>query len=124
MFSIGVILSVDNSVVEAAYDKGNSSSKALFDLVVELKILEFHSESVFHIIHVSGKIMIAQGTDGVSRGDLTEGVMSGKSMISQIPINSSAFERSSDLKDWLLKVTGEPLKFLETKEWFTRGHDH
>ena len=59
-FRSELFLFVDNSVVEAAYDKGNSSSKALFDLVVELKVLEFHSESVFHIIHVSGKRMIVK----------------------------------------------------------------
>ena len=79
-------------------------------------MLEFHSESVFHIIHVYRKRMIAQGTYGLSRGDLTEGVVLGKSMISQIPINSSAFEQSSDIKDCLLKITGEPLEFLENKE--------
>jgi len=37
---------------------------------------------VIHVIHVSGKRMIAQGTDGVSRGFLMEGVMAGDDMLS------------------------------------------
>ena len=50
--------------------------------------------------------------------------MSGKLMISQIPIKTSALEQSSNFKDWLLRVTDETLEFLEKKDLFSRGHDH
>ena len=61
-----VLLATDNSVVEAALYKGNSSSEKLFDLVVRLRKAELHSSCKLFVTHVSGKRMMAQGTDGVS----------------------------------------------------------
>lgn len=46
--------------------------------------------------------MIAQGTDGLLRGNLTAGVMAGKTMMSFIPIHLNAFQRCDLLKSWLL----------------------
>jgi hypothetical protein len=41
-----------------------------------------HKGLMLHMILVSGKRMIFQGTDGLSRGDTSIGVMSGISMLS------------------------------------------
>ncbi len=42
--------------------------------------------------------MIKQGTDGLSRGDLVEGVMRGESMLSFVPLHRSCIDRSPLLK--------------------------
>ena len=54
-----------------------------------------------HIFHVTGTRMIAQGTDGVSRGYLALGGMAGEAMNAFIPIHLSAVDRSLVLVDWM-----------------------
>ena len=76
-----------------------------------------------HFIHVAGTRMIAQGSDGLSRGNLSEGVMRGAVMDLFIPLNETAFERSATLKDWLKFWVSGDLEFLEPKDWFVQGHD-
>ena len=66
--------------------------------------------------------MIEQGTDGLSRGNLFEGVLTGKDMMSFIPINLSAIERQIEVLSWIRKWTG--LKLLEPltpRDWIWRG---
>jgi hypothetical protein len=53
-----------NQTTESAFWKGHSSSPKLFDLVLRLRKLEMTHGIILHVIHVSGKRMIAQGTDG------------------------------------------------------------
>ena len=69
-----VLIATDNKVVEACLYKGNSSSIKLFDLIVRLKLMEIKYGIKVSVTHVAGKRMQAQGTDGVSRGSLREGV--------------------------------------------------
>ena len=45
--------------------------------------------------------MIEQGTDGISRGNLSEGVMAGEKMLNFIPLNLGAVERHPPLLTWL-----------------------
>jgi hypothetical protein len=114
----------DNSTDLEAYYKGNSSSRSLFELVVRLRPLALGASLILHVIHVSGKQMIAQGTDGLSRGDHTEGVMQGKDIREYIPLHLDAFQRSPGSKDWLTESLAElePV-FLEPEGWFTTGHN-
>jgi len=125
-----IFMFTDNSTAEAAFYRGSSSASQMYNLVVELKELEMRHNCRLHIIHVAGTRMIDQGADGLSRGSLTEGVMQGKDMLSFIPINLSAKERSPTLKDWIWKFfyngsenTGETLSFLNYDDWYERGHD-
>jgi hypothetical protein len=68
--------------------------------------------------------MIAQGTDGVSRGYLAQGVMAGESMKVHIPIYLSAVERSSkDLVPWIRSWSESNAILLEPFGWFETGHD-
>ena len=63
-----------------------------------------------------------QGTDGLSRGNLFEGVLSGADMLSFIPINQTALERCDDLLAWFRSWTNEPeLVPLSPKEWLWKG---
>jgi hypothetical protein len=72
-----LFLFTDNSTAESAFYKGSSSSKKLHSLVLRLHKLSIDYQVIIHMIHISGKRMIAQGTDGCSRGVLMEGVMAG-----------------------------------------------
>ena len=119
-----VIMATDNSTVEAAIFKGNSTSKKLFDLVVRFKVLELRSGCNFIVTHVSGVRMQLQGTDGISRGNLMEGISLGKSMLQFCPWGVSALDRCPALKPWLLKTFGSKLEILKPRDWFSRGHDH
>ncbi len=113
----------DNSVTEACAKNGTSTSKALFDMVLELKLLETQLGVKVHIIHISGKRMIQQGTDGLSRGDLTEGVMAGGDMLSFLPLSQGAMEIQPNLLEWIQRWTGSPkMKVLTEMEWFYHGH--
>ena len=65
-----VFLFTDNSVSESIAAKGSSSSPKLYQLVVRFFRLEMKYLCKLEIIHVAGTRMIAQGTDGLSRGDM------------------------------------------------------
>jgi hypothetical protein len=123
---VEVFLFTDNSTAEAAFARGSSSSKNLFLLVKRIKLLEMVMRMRIHIIHVSGKQMIVQGTDGLSRGALLEGVMGGDEMCSFVPLHKTAFERSQGLLTWLsgcCEELGKPFVCLSAEGWFDRGHD-
>jgi hypothetical protein len=120
-----IFFCTDNSTVEKVLYHGRSrESKLLHELVVRLKVLEAHHGFQLLVIHVSGKRMQAQGTDGVSRGQLSEGVMNGDPMMSFIPLHLTALDRSPILKDWLKEFISPDLEFLSPNGWFERGHNH
>ena len=68
--------------------------------------------------------MIAQGTDGISRGELNEGIAQGQPMLSFIPLHLTALERHPSLVDWLKAWAGDSIEILSPDQWFTRGHGH
>jgi hypothetical protein len=71
----------------------------------------------------AGKRMIAQGTDGLSRGDLDSGVMRSADMLSFVPLHLSALERAPGLMPWLHTWTpGLLLRSISPLEWYTVGH--
>ena len=53
-----MVLATDNTVVEEAIYKGNSSSENLFDLVVRLRQAELQFSIKLLVTHVAGTIMI------------------------------------------------------------------
>jgi hypothetical protein len=118
-----VFFFTDNSTVEAALYKGTSHSPKLFELVIRVKSLETKLAIKLVVSHVSGLRMIAEGGDGVSRGILNEGVMAGESMLSFIPLNLSAKERSESLVPWIQDWVKGEVECLEPIDWFQLGHD-
>ena len=123
-----IFLFTDNSTAEAAFYKGTSSSEKLFEAILRLRTLEVKEGVVIHFIHVAGTRMIVQGTDGLSRGDLGEGIMNGGNMLSYIPLHLNALERAPRLKQWIgswltPNEKGEEITFLDYEGWFERGHD-
>jgi hypothetical protein len=113
----------DDSTAEGAYYKGNMDSQLRFDLVLRLRKLDMGGLLRLHITHVAGMRMIVQGTDGLSRGDLTEGVMQGESLTSFIPLHLTAFDRSTTFLPWLCRwCPAGNISPLTPDEWFERGH--
>ena len=121
-----IFIFTDNSTAERAFFKGSSKSKILHQLVLRLRILEMKSKVKIHFVHVSGTRMQKQGSDALSRGNLTEGVMRGEEMTAFIPLHLTAFDRSKELKTWIDSwyVAGDlPVEYLEPEGWFDRGQD-
>jgi hypothetical protein len=113
----------DNSTAESCYYHGCSKSKQLHLLVLELRMLEMEFGLNIHIIHISGKRMIAQGTDGCSRGSLMEGVMAGEDMLTCVDLAIPATDRHPPLLDWVHLWTNLPgLVPLLPEGWFEEGH--
>lgn len=86
-----VFIFTDNLTEEECFYKGNSPSRRLFNLVLHLCLLEMTGQLCLHMIHIAGSQMIAQGTDGLSWGDSTSGVMARHSMMAYIPLHEDAF---------------------------------
>ena len=122
-----VFVFTDNMVSESIASKGSSSSKELYSLVVRAYKLEMAHCCKISFVHVAGTRMIAQGTDGLSRGEMYEGVMNGQSMLSFVPLHLGAVDRSPGLKEWInswaRRVRDEDLTLLTPEDWFERGHD-
>jgi hypothetical protein len=118
-----VFFCTDNSTVESAIHKGTSSSKHLLNLVIRLLAIQLKYGIKLVVSHVSGKRMIAQGADGISRGLLNEGVMAGTPMLAFLPFHKGALERSATLQGWIKSWAGEDMEILTPHDWFQRGHD-
>jgi hypothetical protein len=119
-----VFFYTDNATVESCLYKGNSSSPKLFRLIVRMRKLEMTHNARIVVSHVSGKRMIKEGTNGVSRGQLREGVTAGESMLSFIPSKEDPLDRAPRFKSWIKSWTGELAEFLSPEGWFERGHNN
>ena len=115
-----VFMFTDNSTAEAAFFRGTSTSKLLYDLVLRTKRMEMRGCIFLRVIWVAGTRMIEQGTDGLSRGDLMTGVMAGSDMLLYVPLNKTVEERQSGVVDWITKkaTTLSFWKTLSAQDWF------
>jgi hypothetical protein len=80
-----------------------------------------NSELLLHFIHISGKRMIAQGTDGLSRGNTMQGVLQGAAFSGFVPLHLSALERqTSPLTNWVNSWFGSVGEFtwLKPEDWY------
>ena len=119
----------DNSTAEKAYYKGTSTSELLHNLISRLKRFQMSYGCRIILTHVAGTRMIAQGSDGLSRGNMSEGVMMGKSIQEFVPLHLSPVTRSPKLVNWIKSWTGldrkdsAQLEVLSEEDWYFRGHD-
>eukprot|EP00957_Ditylum_brightwellii_P160636 12228726-Ditylum_brightwellii.AAC.2 len=65
----------DNSTREATYYRGFSSSKFLYELVLQLWVVELKHGCIINLIPYTETRMIAQGTGGISHGCFGECIM-------------------------------------------------
>ena len=76
-----------------------------------------------HVVHISGKRMVVQGTDGCLRGSLMERLMAGADMLTFVDLSQGGIDHHPPLLDWVHLWTGQPkLKALTPKGWFEEGH--
>lgn len=76
---------------------------------------------LLNVIHIAGTCMIAQGVDGLSRGDLCEGVLAGAQMLF-LPLHLSVIQRQPTVLEWVRDWIGDSsLISLEPEDWFERG---
>ena len=115
-------LFTDNSTAKSCFNKGSSSSPLLHGLVLRLRKLEMDQGLSLYLTHVAGTRMIAQGTDGLSRGLLLEGVLSGKDMLSYVDLAKTTLERQPKLLEYIQGWTDSFVNVLTPEDWFTRGH--
>jgi hypothetical protein len=67
--------------------------------------------------------MIAQGTDGLSRADHSEGVMEGKDMKAFIPLHLSPSSREPKVREWFEEVAkGLEFSWVTPEGWFNEAH--
>jgi hypothetical protein len=94
-------LFTDNAVSESAFNKGSSKSKLLHGLCARVRKAEMGHSLHVHVVWIAGTRMISQGTDGLSRGDLTSGVMAGDDFLSHIPLDKGHLRDLQSLKNGL-----------------------
>lgn len=88
-----IFIFTDNSTAEAAYFKGTSKSQPLFELILRLQFIHLHGGMTLHFVHVAGKRMISQGTDGLSRGAGPSICTDGEEFLRHVPLNLSVLDR-------------------------------
>ncbi|KAL7557316.1 hypothetical protein ACA910_022411 [Epithemia clementina (nom. ined.)] len=110
----------DNVHTESAFYKGTAKLPKVLDLMYRVHCILMKGYAFIHIIWVAGKRMIQQGTDGLSRSDLTTGAMMGAPIETFIPLHKSALERQPQQISLLLQqiAEGTTLNFLEARDWF------
>jgi hypothetical protein len=100
--------------------RGTARSFLLHGLVQRLRKLEMDGSFFIVVVWVAGTRMIAQGTDGLSRGDLFNGVLAGQGFLSFVPLNKTAIEQSEGLLEWLMSTVPRKKgwKVLDKIGWF------
>jgi hypothetical protein len=114
----------NNSVWSAVWNKGLSSARHLFYLVLTLK-QEARKHKVFlHCFHISGERMIASGVDGLSRGNYDAGISLGIDVHQFMPVNLLAWDVAGEvLAQWCQSWMGEDYVPPPTPVgWFELGH--
>ena len=119
-----ILQPTDNAVWSYVLNKGLSTAKHLFKLVLELKIECRLHEVYLHPLHISGERMIATGIDGLSRGNRDAGVSLGFDIRKFIPLHLSAWEVAGNelepwCKSWMESDFSPP---LVSEDWFGMGH--
>ena len=114
----------DNAVWSAVCNKGMSSARHLFDLLVEIKVLCYEHGVFYRCFHISGERMIACGVDGLSRGDKESGIALGHDLRDFLPVDTSAFDYKGNLLEgWCQSWMGEDYSPpVQPIDWFRKAH--
>jgi hypothetical protein len=126
---VEIFIFTDNSSFGGTFFKGHSTSRKLTGIILRLRKLQLRTGSVIHVIHIAGTRMKECGIDGLSRGDLLEGMMkSGADPLVFLPLAQSADERTDvQVRHWVNtwwnsgngdSWCGAGLTLLSPKDWF------
>ena len=124
-----IFIFMDNAVFEGTFYKGHSNSRKLNGLVLRIRQVERRTGCILHVIHVAGTRMKEAGIDGLSRGDLLEGMMKqGSDPMRFVPLSEGAGTRAGrGVEAWVRSCWtlddgtpwfGAELKLLSPKDWF------
>ena len=90
-----IFIFTDNSTFEGTFYKGHSTSEKICDIILRLRLVQQRTGCILHVTHVAGTRMKEAGIDGLSRGDLLEGMLSGGGGPWRfIPLSENADSRS------------------------------
>jgi hypothetical protein len=88
-----------------------------------LRLLEMKGALFLHIIWTAGTRMIEQGTNGLSRGDFSNGVLLGRDMLSYVPFNKTALERHDCLEAFIQEWDpAKAQRVLSPRYWCHEAH--
>ena len=82
-----VFVMTNNTAFEVAYYKEHPPNAKLNNIIFRLHKAERDGGFILHVLHISGKRMNDTGVDGLSRGNLIEGMLAGVDPISFLPFN-------------------------------------
>jgi hypothetical protein len=119
-----LFLFTDNFVTEMAWHKRTARSRLLHGLVQRLRKLEMDGDLFIQVVWVVGTRMMEQGTDGLSRGDLFNGILAGKRFLDFVPLDKGTLERSSGLTAWLMEMFPRKggCNVLDKEGWSETGY--
>ena len=107
-------LFTDNSTAESCFFKSSSTPPLLHESILILRKVE---------VDVGFKLLISQGTDGLSRGMLLEELVMGKSMLGYIDLPTGAVERYPPLLEFMRDCTEHSkLEVLTSEQWFVEAY--
>jgi hypothetical protein len=110
-------LATDNSTAAAAYHHGASTSRALHELVTELRLLALRGNFVVNIFHISGTRMIEIGVDALSHGEMHLGDL-GSIPLSAAPLHMSPVQRAPGLAAWVRSWLDSSATIATPSDWF------
>jgi hypothetical protein len=91
---------------------------------MRLRKLEMQGRIFVRVVRFVGTRMKEQGVDGLSRGDLTGGVMVGDKYLSFLPLNETVLERAPGFQQGLSKgLVGQGQKWLGKEKWFDVAYE-
>ena len=91
-----IFIYTDNFVFESCYYKGYSkTSPELSDVILRLYKAAREGGLTLHVIWIAGTRMKEIGVDGLSRGDMLDGIMAGMDPVNLVPISQGADQRSA-----------------------------
>ena len=89
-------------VAESTFYKGTSKETKLLQRLIErMRGMKMDGLLFVHLVWISGKRMMEQGIDGVSRGNLDKGALAGNPFLLYVPLNKTVLEKIPDLKLWV-----------------------
>jgi hypothetical protein len=81
-----------------------------------------YSDLLLQVIHMAGTRIKVECTDGLSQGDISEGVLKGLDLLSFVPLQLTAIERSPQVKIWVKGWFGQKdTHWLATTDWYKGG---
>ena len=90
-----IFIYTDNFVFESCYYKGYSkTSPELSDVILRLYKAAREGGLTIHVIWIAGTRMKEIGVDGLSRGDMLDGIMAGMDPLNLVPVAQGAGQRS------------------------------